>query len=295
MEFFTWMSFPQVFIQFFLSLEDGDIESVIAYEKKVLMISLIVAAGLYLIGHLFGGFGLYKMAKRAGDKCAWMAFVPVLNTYLSGRLAGETTIFGVKVKHMGLYTAIAELLYILLNISVLTIGSILANPAWNRVTVQTVGGSEIITGTEYVTEQIPLGIRWLPTAEFALQIVTDIWSFVLLFMFIFLYTSFFRKYYARGPLMMAFICSFFPVRGYVLFAVRNNTPVDYNQWMQDRIRMMQRGPYGGSQPPYGNPPYDPPYGGSGGTDAGGEPFSDAGGPKQSGSASPWDGEPFSDL
>ncbi len=304
MEFFTWMQFPQVFLQYFsVQLEDGSIESVLAYEMKVLMISLIVAGGLYLIGHVFGGIGLYKMAKRAEDKFAWMAFVPVLNTYLSGRLAGEANVFSMKVKRMGLYVAIAEFLYIVLNIFLLVIGTILANPAWNQVTTQTVEGVEYITGTQYLIDQMPLNMRWLPTMEFALQIVTYIWSILLLFMFIFLYMSFFRKYYARGPLMMAFICSFFPVRGYVFFAVRNNAPVDYNQWMQERIRMMQRQQYGG-QPyggqPYGNyggqPPYGSPYdnnGNYGGSD-GGEPFSDTSG-SSGGPASPFDDEPFSDL
>lgn len=296
MEFFSWIGIPQVFLSYFsLQLEDGSVASVLAFENKVLTISLIVAAALYLIGHLFGGFGLYKMAKRAEDKFAWMAFVPVLNTYLSGRLAGETNIFGAKVKRMGLYTAIVELLYILLNIIVLMLGAFLADPQWNQVTTQTYNGETFITGTEYLLENMPLSIRWMPTAEFALQIVTEIWSFVVLFLFIFLYISFFRRYYARSPFVMALLCSFFPVRGYVLFAVRNNTPVDYDQWMQERIRRMQQqqsGQYGG---PYGsNDPYSGPNAGYGGDRSGtgpnGEPFSDTSEP----SAQDHD-EPFSDL
>ena len=302
MEFFTWLEFPQVFLLYCsVQLEDGSIESVLAYEMKVLMISLIVAGGLYLIGHVFGGIGLYKMAKRAGDKFAWMAFVPVLNTYLSGRLAGEANVFSLKVKHMGLYVTIAELLYIVLNIFLLVIGTFLANPSWNQVTTQTVEGVEYITGTQYMIDQMPLNMRWLPTMEFALQIITYIWSILLVLMFISLYLSFFRKYYARGPLMMAFICSFFPVRGYVFFAVRNNAPVDYNQWMQERIRMMQQQQYGGQPPygapyggqPYGGQPYGgQPYGNYGGTD--GEPFSDTTG-SAGGPSSLSDDEPFSDL
>lgn len=286
MEFFSWMTIPQIFMSYLsIQLEDGSVASVLAYEQKVLMISLIVAAGLYLIGHVFGGIGLYTMAKRAGHKLAWMAFIPVLNTYLSGKLAGETNVFGIKCKRIGLYAAIAEILYISLSIVVLVFGSFLADPAWNQVTTQEMYGETFITGTEYVVENMPLEIRWMPTALFAFQIVTDVWSFVLLFLFIVLYAAFFRKYYARSPFLMAFLCSFFPVRGYVLFAVRNNTPVDYNQWMQERIRQLQR------QQAQQYPSQRPPYGGQQPPD---EPFSDMKGPNPDGSA-PSDDDPFSDI
>ena len=151
-----------------------------------------------------------------------------------------------------------------------------------------------------------MAYRWMVTALNVMDIIGIVWYIFTLASFIFLYMAFFRKYYARSPMVMALLCSILPVRGYVIFAVRNNTPVDYNEWMQERIRRMQQQqaqqygypPYGGPQQPYGGPyngpqqPYNGPYGGApqGGQ---GEPFSDFG---DDPSAPPSNGDdPFSDL
>lgn len=302
MEFFDWMGIPQAILSFWNFTVEGTVSSILGVQMKVLVITLWVTLGLYLIGHLFGGFGLYKMAKRAGDKFAWMAFVPVLNTYLSGRLAGETVnVFGAKVKHFGIYAAIIEFVYIAVNAFTLTISMLLMRPEWNQIT-ETVVGDQIFYGTELVAlEELPRAVQWMPTALNVMEIIGLVWYFITLFAFVMLYTSFFRKYFARSPFMMAFLCSLFPVRGYVLFAVRNNAPIDYDRWMQERIRRMQQQQYG--QPPYGQPPYgnggapygqqpygQPPYGG--GTNGGepSEPFSDV-----TGGGGSHDDEPFSDL
>lgn len=299
MEFFSWMIVPQIVLSFLSFEVDDTVASVVAMQRMAMIISLSVAGGLYVIGHIFGGIGLYTMAKRAGDKFAWMAFVPFLNTYLSGRLAGETSVFGVKVKRIGLYVTIAEVLYVGIEIFSLVLSMQLLNAAWCDFATQNVNGVQVPVGLEYVLDRMPIAMRWMPTAETVVAIVAEIWSLITLFAFIMLYSAFFRKYYAGGPFVMAFLCSFFPVRGYVLFAVRHNTPVDYNQWMQERIRRMQQqqqphGPYGGGG--YGGGPYGGPYGGGSGEGYGGsggngggpqspdEPFSDAS-----------SDEPFSDL
>ena len=146
MEFFQWMSIPQMILYYF-SPSVSTVEEYLAFDNKVLMISLLVAAGIYLLTHLLGGYGLYKIAKRAGEKLAWMAYVPFLNTYLAGKIAGETNIFGIKCKRIGLYAAIAEVLYVALSIFTLVIGMTLARPEWNELTYETINGITVITGT----------------------------------------------------------------------------------------------------------------------------------------------------
>lgn len=308
MEFFDWMGIPQVILSFWNFTVEGEVGAILSVQMRVLVITLWATLGLYLVGHLFGGIGLYKMAKRAEDKFAWMAFVPVLNTYLSGRLAGETVnVFGAKVKHFGIITAAIELVYIAINVFTLTISMLLMQPDWNVIT-ETVVGDQVFYGTELNISAIPRAVQWMPTALNVMDIIGLVWYFITLFAFVMLYSAFFRKYYARSPFMMAFLCSLFPVRGYVLFAVRNNAPVDYDRWMQERVRRMQQQQYGYGQPPYGGTPYgnqppyngqppygnQPPYGGTpyGGSSYGGEdaPFSDV-----TGENGTHDDEPFSDL
>ncbi len=292
MEFFDWMGIPQAILSY-LNFDFGNtIESIQSVRLQTVLITLYVTIGLYLLGHLFGGFGLYKMAKRAEDKLAWMAFVPFLNTYLAGRLAGQVNLFGAKVKRMGLYAAILEFLYVGINIFTLTVNILLLNPAYNAL-VETEVNSVTYLSTELLPlDRLPMAIRWMPTTLNVMEIISLILYFITLFAFVMLYAAFFRKYYARSPYIMAFLCSFLPVRGFVLFAVRNNTPVDYNAWMQERIRMMQQQQYGGA--PYGRPPYGGPTAPSNPAPSQSspedEPFSDTAGP-----SAPPDDEPFSDL
>ena len=298
MEFFSWMGIPQAFLSLwnFEVDENATIGDICAAQMQILVISLCVAAGLFLLGHLFGGFGLYKLAKRAGDKFAWMAFVPILNTYLSGRLAGETKVFGVKCKRIGLYGAIVEALFIALNVYVLILQMLMLNSTFYTVEQTAVGTDIYLSLTMKELNEIPRGYQWMSISLNVVDIIEIVWYFVTLVTFIMLYSAFFRKYYARSPFTMAFLCSFFPVRGYVLFAVRNNAAIDYDQWMQANIRRMQQQQaqqYGGPQPPYGGS-----YGGNSyGGPQGDEPFSDVSGTNDStnGGTPPDSNEPFSDL
>ena len=48
---------------------------------------------------------------------------------------------------------------------------------------------------------------------------------------------------------MTVISVILPLRGFVLFAVRNNTPVDYEAYLRERYGRYQAPPDGGSRPP----------------------------------------------
>ena len=121
-----------------------------------------------------------------------------------------------------------------------------------------------------------------------------------------MFYSFYRKYYARSPFIMMFLSALFPFRGIVIFAVRNNAPVDYDAWMRRKMEEFNRrqqqnrpgnyGGYGG----YGGGPNDPGssggYGGAGGQGGTGEnPFPDFGGANGSGDSGSGSDSPFSDF
>lgn len=297
MEFFSWMVDPLQIIDFFSFSKNSTFDAAMSHVIEVVTIEFWIAVGLYLLGHIFGGFGLYKLAKRAGDKFAWMAFVPILNTYLSGRLAGETKVFGAKCKRLGLYVSLIEILYIAISAFMLVLSFCMLRGAFIDISDRQLSDGTIVRILTFKSvETVPVNIRWIMKAYDIIYFIKLFWYFVTLFMFIMLYSAFFRKYYARSPFTMAFLCSFFPVRGYVLFAVRNNAAIDYDQWMQANIRRMQQQQaqqYGGPQPPYGGS-----YGGNSyGGPQGGEPFSDVSGTNDStnGGTPPDSNEPFSDL
>ena len=108
-----------------------------------------------------------------------------------------------------------------------------------------------------------------------------------------LFIAFFRKYYARGPILLAFLSAVLPFRGITIFAVRNNAPVDYNDYIRRRTQAYMRS-NGYNQPPYG--PYGPQSGPQSGPQNGPDPFDGFGGPNSGNSGkSSSDDDPFSEF
>ncbi len=241
MEFFDWLSVPQVFIQYFGNYFGGDLstaQSAAALIFKWNLICVIVAAGLFLVGTVFGGIGLMTMAKRRGMKNGWMGFIPFLNTYYAGKMAGESNVFGKKIKNIGLWCMLAEIAFVALQTFALVVSLLIAaNPAYYAAhTIEETGAvyyaldSGLITGA----------MRKLALANDIVSVIASIWWFVLLLLFFALFFALFRKYYARSPFLMTFLCAVLPCRGFVLFAVRNNTPIDYNEYMRKRMEEERR-------------------------------------------------------
>ncbi len=257
MEFFNWVNVVQVFTEYYMRYfmqaqavtAAGFIESL----RNFLYISIGVAGGLYLVCLVLGGLGMRTMAKRAGLKHSFLAFLPFANTYYAGKLAGETAFFGKKMKRAGLYAMLAEIVYVAIGVFALIVSIALYTPDFWAEQVN--GETGQIVGVYLDAARIPVSMRWLTTA----QIVCDVLSFfadvVLILFLCVMFYAFFRKYYARGPFLMTFMCALLPLRGIVIFAVRNNAPVNYEEYLRKRMaqyRQAQGGPNGG----YGQGGYD---------------------------------------
>ena len=292
MEFFTWMIVPQIIVG--ARMGYASLEEYVNYRWTVQMIAVYVAAALYVLCLVLGGLGMMKMAKRAGLKQSWMGFVPFLNTYYAGRLAGETRVFGKKMKRAGLYAMIAEIVYVLLNVMTLVIFFAMTNI--NYYTLVTNGNYAYPAIDETL---VPVSLRWMLTADVVCSILGLLAEVVLIFFLCVMFFAFFRKYYARSPFVMTFLCAVLPLRGFVIFAVRNNAPVDYDAWLRQRMQEYARqqqqmygqwnnGGAGGGQ---SAPPEDPfPGYGDGGAQGGGA--DNTGG---SGGAENSDDDPFPDF
>ena len=285
MEFFDWINVVQIFTQYFTVVPtQPSAAEYVELLRQILLISVGVAGGIYLICLIFGGIGMTAMAKKVGMKHSWLAFLPFANTWYAGRLAGETQLFGKKMKRVGLYAMLAEVVYVAINVFSLVVRFGLYQPGYF---VEQYNDSGTLINIDIDPERIPMALRWLVTANIVLDVVKSISYIAMLFFLCVLFYAFFRKYYARGPFLMTFMCALLPLRGFVIFAVRNNTPVDYNAYMRRKMEEYRRqqgggyGPYnGGGYDAYGNP-----ASGGGGDD---DPFSDFKGPPSSdgGSSSP---------
>ena len=272
MEFFDLFNVPMIFMEEIVNLIiKPDIQNVYDFSNVILTYYLFAALGtlgVYLILVVFGGIGLNKLAKKQGLKHRWMAFLPFLNTYYAGKLAGETQFFGQKMKRVGLYAMISEILYVALQLFVFAAVIISYFPEYRTLEVS----DGVMTGA--ANEAMPSWIE--PAVTYGNLVAYLLWFFVIVF-FCVLFVAFFRKYYARGPILLAFLSAVLPFRGFTIFAVRNNAPVDYNDYIRRRTQAYMRG-NGYNQPPYG--PYGPGNSGygSGGPQNGPDPFEGFGGP-----------------
>lgn len=272
MEFFDLFNVPMIFMEEIVNLIiKPDIQNVYDFSNVILTYYLFAALGtlgVYLILVVFGGIGLNKLAKKQGLKHHWMAFLPFLNTYYAGKLAGETQFFGQKMKRVGLYAMISEILYVALQLFVFAAVIISYFPEYRTLEVS----DGVMTGA--ANEAMPSWIE--PAVTYGNLVAYLLWFFVIVF-FCVLFVAFFRKYYARGPILLAFLSAVLPFRGFTIFAVRNNAPVDYNDYIRRRTQAYMRN-NGYNQPPYG--PYGPGNGGygSGGPQNGPDPFEGFGGP-----------------
>ena len=101
MEFFDWINVVQIFTEYFTVATVSSAAEYVQVVLRILYISVGVAGGLYLICLILGGLGMHTMAKKVGMKHSWLAFLPLANTWYAGKLAGETRLFGQKMKRAG--------------------------------------------------------------------------------------------------------------------------------------------------------------------------------------------------
>ncbi len=242
MEFFEMYNLVYE-IESLFSLGD-DLETARRLIWERMSISLGVGAGLYLLLLLLGGFGIYTMAKRSGMKYPWMGFIPFANTYYIGKLAGEANFFGQKMKRAGLYAMLAEIAYFAINLITL-IADFLLVPYYDTIERVDVFG-EVQSYIGPTAESTPSSLQWAFNgfSTYAFTIVSYAALIALTVLSCVVYVALFRKYFARNPILMTFLCALFPVRGIVLFAVRKNNPVDYDMYMRRRMEEMARRSYG---------------------------------------------------
>lgn len=323
MEFFEFFSVAQVIVGYFTPVTE-DFAYAVQLSLRILWLGLAIGLAIYAAFLVLGGLGLYQLAGRAGLKHRWMGFVPFLNTYYAGKVAGEANFFGQKMKRAGLYAAVIEGVYCLIELfacaqSFLT----LYFPEEGSVIDPFTGESSraIVPNLS----EMPGAFRWMfVIPDWLCGLLEVLASFLTLVFLCVLFIAFFRKYFARSPIVMTLLCTILPFRGVTIFAVRKNAAVDYNAYMRRRMEeaMRRQQPYGPQGGPYNQGPYNGqggqggpynqgPYNGQGGYGQGpaqnqGEPFSDFGGPQgeaphggaPSGAPTPpppQDDDPFSDF
>ena len=166
MEFFDWINVVQIFTEYFTVATVSSAAEYVQVVLRILYISVGVAGGLYLICLILGGLGMHTMAKKVGMKHSWLAFLPLANTWYAGKLAGETRLFGQKMKRAGLYATLAEIVYIGINVFALVVQFALYRPEYF---VERFNEAGEFNGIYLEVARIPLSLRWLVVANSVLS------------------------------------------------------------------------------------------------------------------------------
>ena len=190
MEFFDWINVVQIFTEYFTVATVSSAAEYVQVVLRILYISVGVAGGLYLICLILGGLGMHTMAKKVGMKHSWLAFLPLANTWYAGKLAGETRLFGQKMKRAGLYATLAEIVYIGINVFALVVQFALYRPEYF---VERFNEAGEFNGIYLEVARIPLSLRWLVVANSVLSWVNVIAYLALILFFCAVFFAFFRN------------------------------------------------------------------------------------------------------
>ena len=233
----------------------------VAY-ADMLLLSGLIAASVGLVFFILQGFALYAMATKRRLRYRWLAFVPFANIMLMGRLAGETTFFGQKIKRAGLYAMIAQIV-----ITVLACTYILSDIYLHQnacIHYESTRDELEPFRQHFVGSTTLEKILFNYTYRIA-GLLNGIFSLLCLVLMITLLSSLFKKYAPNSHVWMTVLIVVVPLSRWVILCVlRNRRAVDYRAYMQAKreaeMRRYQQYYGQGGYRPYGGSPYNTPQG-----------------------------------
>ena len=211
-----------------------------------LLYAIGIAIVSWIVFFVLQGIGLYRMAKNRKLKNKWLAFVPFANLFYMEKLTGPCSVFGQRVKHIGLFTMIAQIVTTML--CVLTIASYIYLCLDNGMP-QVDQFSQWNLNDATVLEQVCY--KFYNISSYILSIVQLIYE---LFVFV-LCLGLYKKYVPRSHFGLGMLTLFVPLSRYIIiFVLRNRVAIDFEAYIRARQEAFMRSQqqYGGFGNPYAN-------------------------------------------
>lgn len=204
---------------------------------------LLIAVALYLLR----SFAIYKLSKKQKYEKAYLSFIPVFWVLPACAVAKIKIALGRRTKNFGTALFIVLLISTLLSLTINIIsylpiagyflqgGKLIISSSEDMVKMYSEYQEYRLLSGVYVFDFINpyANMAWLENLLFVLGLFADLASLIELVMFISFYTSFFRRYCPRNVFGFAFF-SIFGLFGLMAFIVRNNKPVNYEEYMRSR-------------------------------------------------------------
>ena len=234
--------------------------------KRYMWVYLLIGAIGFAIIYAFKAVALFTIARREGYNNSWMAFVPFLNTYYIGVVSEKNKIFNIRPKNMAIVAAVAEFLYVVLNVIYYVAQFLIfqggyATPDTGYMVIGNVE-TPYFTGT-YTLAELPASLEWAGwvNAYFANAFLSWL-SIICLLSNIFVLIAFFQTYSCRYYVLFSLLSAIFPLSGIFIFVVRNNAGKNYAQYLKEKQyrQYQQYQEYmrqnGGFNNPNGSDPYN---------------------------------------
>ncbi len=272
-------------------------------ERLSVLVGVPVGLGIWLAMFILQGFGIFVMAKRLGLKKKALAFVPFANIFYFGKVVGECSFFGQRMKNAGLYAMIAQIL-------ATAVALAYVGAEWYLYYKH---GSPTYVESAFSISPYWFGLTGFDAKVFSFlgygNLIFSIISLVAEVLLLILMIGFYKKYSPKNYRFMAILTFFVPFTRFIaVFALRNRQPIDYDAYvrqMQEEYMRRQQQYYGG----YGNQGYggygNQGYGGYGqggyGNQGYGNPYGAPNTPPPPPAEEPFgefnsdDGDPFEDF
>ena len=218
----------------------------------------LVGGLCFLIVFVFQAVALYTIAKKAGYKNKWMAFIPFFNTYYIGVCAQKNKLFNsINAKMLGIIAAAFEFVLVAANI-VNNVAYSLVEPYQYFEEITTLFGT---TGRVYYLGDVPANLNWAAWCYNYLDTVLGYVQLAFLLVKVGLLICFFQTYASRRYVLFAITSIILPISGILFFVVRNNKGLNYREYVQNeqarQYRMYQQyQQYYHQQQNYDKNPYD---------------------------------------
>ena len=204
----------------------------------------IVSIVLSIVAFIFKAIAIYTMSKRAGLKKLYLAFIPFANWILVGKLIGKVILWGRPVKNMGVWLTIVSLLAFIVGIFYnfdvyVSIFAIVTQTLTGRAIESIVFNSAFFNQLYYNTGAI----------YSIIYVINAVLSLAKIFLEVNIIFSIFKKYRPDKAFFYGLISIFIEFMfGFLLFSVRNNKPMTYDEYLQQMARKRGFTGYYGENP-----------------------------------------------
>lgn len=247
---------------------DGFYDGIMIF-ATILPIILFFSLGLAFVFYIFDAIGVYQLSKRRGYRNAWLAFIPIANSYALGGLADNINFCYGKKSSFRIWLLVLRIINSFTGVIMIAPMFTFIAEAINYSYFDETYLAQFFTSTMLTSSFIGL-------ISIGLTIVTYICQYKV-----------YSDYSPKNATMFLVLSILFGIAPFFLFAIRNNNSASLYYSAQRNGQPPYQPPFNGQggQPPYqppfnaqgGQPPYQPPFNAQGGQPPYQPPFNAQGG------------------